>query len=91
MKRLPLLIAAAAAWWLYTRSHAARAAPPELAAASSVFTHAGRTYRVVGSPTAEGLVPVQYQPSAGSLAAAVVRYYDPATGTIVAQPGALVE
>lgn len=90
MKPLPLLIVAAAAWWLYTRSQQ----PPEpaqIAATSSVFTHDGRTYRVVGSPTAEGLVPVQYQPSAGSLAAAVVRYYDPATGTIVAQPGALVE
>lgn len=86
MNPVALLALAAAAWWLYKRQASPKGTTPQLAARSTVFTHQGRTYRVVGEPTPDGLVPVQYQPPAGTMALAVVQFYDPATGSIVAGP-----
>jgi hypothetical protein len=83
-----LIAIAAAAWWFYKRQQQAAGPPqPQIEASASVFTHRGRSYRVVGQPTGEGLVPVQYVPPAGTWGTQVIQWFDPVSGTIVSGGG----
>lgn len=87
MPALVWIIAAAAAWYFlrpegkFQGDDAIKGGA--LPASGSTVTVGGKTYRVVGEPNDAGLVPVSYQPPAGTLAPAVVTLYDPRLGRTV--------